>query len=100
MPLESTLAVKYDAFNSDCHKIYGIFAKPFVDKKIASSENRNLGVTQHKLDDGRYIIAVINYGDQTEPCDLKVKDGWKLTCVDGNGTEITKCDATFFIAEK
>ena len=100
MPLESTLAVKYNAFNSDCYKIYSIFAKPFVDRKIASSANPNLGVTQHKTDDGKYIIAVINYGDKTEACDLKVADGWKLTCVDGNGKEITKCDAAFFIAER
>ncbi len=101
MPLESNLAVKYDAFNNtDYHKIYGIFAKPFIEKKIAYSLNPNLGVTQHKIEDNKYIIAVLNYGADTEDCALTVADGWRLTAIESEKNQINGCDAVFFTAMK
>lgn len=101
MPLESNLAVKYDAFNdSDCYKVYSIFAKPFVDAKIVSCDNPDLGITQHKIDENKYIIAVLNYSDKTVNCELTVKEGWKLRCLEENVQGFGKCDAVFFVAEK
>lgn len=101
MPLESNLAVKYNAFNdTGYYKIYSIFAKPFVDAKIVSADNPNLGVTQHKVNDNEYIIAVLNYSDETQNCELNIADGWKLNSINCDGKAVGKCDAVFYIAEK
>lgn len=101
IPLESNLAVKYNAFkDTNYYKIYEIFAKPFKERKIAYSDNPNLGVTQHKTDDGNYIIALLNYGCETEACELTVADGWILNPIGEPKTEIGKCDALFFKAIK
>ncbi len=101
MPLESNLAVQYNAFNdTDYYKIYRIFAKKFTDSKIAYCDNPDLGITQHKVNDSEYIIAVLNYSDKTLKYSLDLADGWTLEPINGAGGELGCCNAEFYIAKK
>ncbi len=100
MPLERTLAVTYEAYNKDYYKIYKKFADNVLKNKIVISNNPEIGVTQHKVDDNNYIIAALNYSDKDINCEFEIASGWTLKAFSNNGNSIGKCNAEFYYAEK
>lgn len=101
MPLERTLAVKYDAYHdTDYYKIYRTFAKDVIASKIVSADSPDIGVTQHKINDNKYIIAALNYSEKEYKCVFNVAEGWSISPILGNADFIPKCDAAFYIAER
>lgn len=97
MPLEKTLATKYDAYNeTDYYKIYSILAEPYLNSKPIRCNNPNLGMTLHKINDNKYIVSVINYSDKAQQHKLDISDGWKLSPINKSDGSIHKCDAEFY----
>lgn len=101
MPLERNLAVKYNAYqDTSYYLIYRTFAKKYIENKAVITENENIGMTWHKLNENKYVVSALNYSDVTQRCGFRVTDGWKIAPIYGNTDEINKCDAAFFYAEK
>ena len=63
--------------------------------KIATSSNPLVGVTQHKCDDGYYVVAV-NYSDEDVEMCVKFADGIRYEVIYGNPDKINACDAVIF----
>lgn len=96
-PIEKILSHSYDAFNSgNYYKIYRTFADRFISAKPITTENPDIGLTLHKVNEGEYIVMAINYSDCPQNCDFTVKDGWKLTPINNAGNTVEKCTGVFF----
>ncbi len=100
MPLESTLAETYGAYAKDYYKIYKFFADKALSNKIVTTPHPDLSVTQHKVNDERYIIAAVNYSNEDLNGDFTVADGWKLTGILGADEHVGHCNASFYYADK
>ncbi|MBQ7038080.1 MAG: hypothetical protein IJN61_03080 [Clostridia bacterium] len=100
MPLESTLAETYGAYADDYYKIYQFFTDKAISTKIVTTPHPDLSVTQHKVDDSRYVIAAVNYSDKDLNGEFAVTDGWKLTPIAGSTDCVGHCNAAFYYADK
>ncbi len=100
MPLELTLAETYGAYAEDYYKIYKFFTDKILAKKIVTTTEPDISVTQHKVDDNRYVIAAVNYSDKDLDANFTVADGWKLTGLLGADEKIGYCNAAFYYADK
>lgn len=100
-PLEQ-LAHRDGLFNAEepYYKIYSEFASDAIKEKIVRTEEKYIGITQHRREDGSYIIIVINYTDGVIEPKLQVADGWNLTPVYGDEKTINGCNGAIFLATK
>lgn len=97
-PLEEILWDKPGIFTkSDMpyYKIYSKVANEVIKDKVVINNNPNLGITIHKLDDGRCVVIAINYSDEEQKLLLNIKE--KYECIYGNEKTIGACDACIFI---
>lgn len=101
MPLERYLSDKVGAFNeTDYYKIYQLAADNILRKKVVTSGNPQIGITLHKVNDQKYIVCAVNYSDKTQETKLNILNGWRLTPIYGQITQIAKCNGAFYYAEK
>jgi endo-1,4-beta-mannosidase len=101
-PLEKMLWSKPDIYNQTdelpYYKIYSEVAGTIIAKNIVCSGNKQIGVTQHRCDDGTFVIVAVNYSNKPQNPDFEVQEGWELSPLYGNSTEIKKCDAGIYMA--
>ena len=65
------------------------------------SDNPQIGVTLHKVDEKTYIACAINYSDKTQSTDFRVQEGWTLEPIRGETERVYKCDiALYYIHSK
>lgn len=100
-PLEQ-LAHRDGLFNVEepYYKIYSEFASDAIKEKIVRTEERYIGITQHRQKDGSYIIIVINYTDGTREPKLQIAEDWALNPIYGDENSIRGCDGAIFVAIK
>ncbi|GHU67221.1 hypothetical protein FACS189447_09230 [Spirochaetia bacterium] len=81
MPLETGLLNVSDAFAGD--KRYSDLYLPFISKvsgkKAARILNRNIGLTEHIIDDKQHILVLVNYAPYPEDAELRLASGWKVS---------------------
>ena len=97
-PLEKNLWDKCGVFTDKklpYYKIYKNAAEGLDLGKIATSSNPLVGVTQHKSDDGYYVVAV-NYSDKDVDMCVEFADGIRHEIIYGNPDKINACDAVIF----
>ena len=71
-----------------------------IKEKIVRTEEKYIGITQHRQKDVSYIIIAINYNDSAIEPKLQIADGWTLEPVYGNEKIINGCDGAIFLATK
>ena len=100
-PLEQ-LAHRDGLFNAEepYYKIYSEFGADVLKEKIVRTQEKYIGITQHRQKDGSYIIIVINYTDGELDPKLQVADGWVLKPIYGDEKRIGGCDGAIFTASK
>ena len=99
--LERMLWDKPGAFSGDAlpyYKIYQEIAAELLTDKLVTSQNSQIGITQHKLDQNHAVIVAINYSDKPQPLNLKIKDGWSLKSFYGSVDDASACDGCIFQA--
>ncbi len=82
------------------YQIYRTFGKGVLDKKIVTSLNPMIGVTEHMIDDNTAIIVAVNYDNKTNSTEFVLQDGWKLETLVGEFDTITKCNGAIYKATK
>ena len=98
--IEKYLVENANALNDyPYYKIYQKVGEDILKNKKAVSNNPNIAVTIHPTEKG-FIAVAINYSDKDLPCDIRWKEGLKVTPVKGDGKIIGKCDAEIFIVEE
>ncbi len=101
MPLEKTLATKYEAYNeTDYYKIYSLLAEPYINSKPIKCNNPSLGMTLHKINENKYIVCIVNYSDEAHDYAIHIDNGWQLTPINNSKNVIGKCDAGFYYLDK
>ena len=78
------------------YRIYQKVAENVLNSKIFRSNEPDIGVTLHPINEREYYAVAINYMNGTRKCDFKVADGVKVETVYGSGVEIPKCDMSIF----
>lgn len=65
VPLEACLAREPQVFASETpqphHNIYRRFASELIERRAVRKSNPWIGITEHRMDDGRIIAVLINY---------------------------------------
>jgi hypothetical protein len=78
------------------YKIYQKVAEDILKDKIFLSNDPDVGVTLHKINEKEYYAVAINYMNTPRKCDFKVADGFKLEAIYGSESEIPGCDMSIF----
>lgn len=100
-PLEKIIWNEAEVFtdrNRPYFKIYSKLCEGMELGKIAVSKNPDIGVTQHRQDDGSYIVVAINYTDKPLVPELDFM-GHTATVLYGKPDIIDACDAAIFKVE-
>jgi hypothetical protein len=101
MPLELSLSSKAGAFtDTKWYEIYKRAGKTVLDTKPICSDNPQIGITLHKVDENTQIVCAINYSDKTQNTDFRIQDGWKLEPIHGEPDKVYKCDMALYYIKK
>lgn len=99
-PMERFLRDSYGILNAGkakpYYKIYAKIAEEVIKEKLFISNEPDIGVTLHPINDGECYAVAINYMNEARKCDFKVADGVKVETVYGSDTEISGCDMSIF----
>ena len=78
------------------YRIYQKVAEDILDAKIFRSNEPDIGVTLHPINDREYYAVAINYMNTGRKCDFKLADGVKAELLYGSDVEIPGCDMSIF----
>lgn len=78
------------------YRIYQKVAEEILANKIFVSNEPDIGVTLHPINDKEYYAVAINYMNETRKCDFKVAEGFEVEVLYGSADEISKCDMSIF----
>ncbi|MBR6603192.1 MAG: hypothetical protein IKK94_04170, partial [Clostridia bacterium] len=100
-PLEKIIWGKARVFSDKTKPYYKIYEK-LTEKveldRICVSANTDIGVTQHRHEDGSYTVVAINYTDKALDGELDFF-GRKYSVIYGDEHNIGACDAAIFKIE-
>ena len=63
--------------------IYRAFSKKIREEKIARSRVPQVVVTQHMRGPDEAVLIAVNYTGRDLPCDLDIREGWKIEALWG-----------------
>jgi len=97
MPLELELSSKAGVFtDTDWYRIYKKAGETVLNRKPIYSDNPQIGVTLHKVNEETYIVCAINYSDKTQSTDFRMQENWTLEAIHGDPNHIYKCDGALY----
>ena len=76
------------------YKIYQQVAQHILEEKPLRTDEPDIGITLHPVNDKEYIATAINYTPTAKKCKFRVKDGVFYEVLYGSDKEIPSCDMT------
>ena len=87
-PLEKSLTTVQDAFGSadgsesEYYRFYSIVARQLhshkAARKAARTENRNIGLTEHIINEHKRLAILVNYDPRPATAKITLQDGWTM----------------------
>ena len=89
-----------DRYAFDKKNYYKVYKSLFADKinsHEVTSDNRNIGITLHPVNENELYCVAINYLDCEQELGIKIKDGYKVSKVYyGNLDKVNGFDGVVF----
>ncbi len=81
-PMEMDLTNTPSNFTEDspeCWKVYQQIAGDIIEKnRVVEKNDPFIGITEHKLADGKMVVVMVNYSPKERNVELTIKKGWKV----------------------